>query len=253
MKNIIWDLSGTLFKPQIQNYNKEDIDNLSLLLYCWAGKKELNHNIEIIFKILDKFGTQVGPEDQIARISTGKPVPLIICKWLSGELTNKAAIKLILDQIKKESLNHEVKTKLSNLTKTFFNPYFLADCMWPIDSMVKILDKCNNSHKYNLYTLSNWDLESFDLFYKSEKAKPVFKNFKNQNITISAQTGYLKPQKEIYQYFIEKHKINPKESLFIDDQIENLEMAKEFGINTIHYKNNNSEDIELELKKNKII
>ena len=52
----------------------------------------------------------------------------------------------------------------------------------------------------------------------------------------SLETGSLKKQKG-FLMFIEKTKINPKESIFIDYSRENILKAKQFNFNTILYKN----------------
>ena len=54
-------------------------------------------------------------------------------------------------------------------------------------------------------------------------------------IFISAEMGLAKPDPKIYEMVIEKLGIAPKEILFIDDFIENIEAARKLGIQTIHF------------------
>lgn len=54
----------------------------------------------------------------------------------------------------------------------------------------------------------------------------------------SSDVGFAKPDKEIFKIALEKALAKPEECVFVDDQEENLEAAKELGFNTILFKNN---------------
>jgi putative hydrolase of the HAD superfamily len=45
-----------------------------------------------------------------------------------------------------------------------------------------------------------------------------------------------KPDTEIYTYVLQESRLDPRETLFIDDFIENIETASQLGIQTIHLK-----------------
>jgi HAD superfamily hydrolase (TIGR01509 family) len=62
---------------------------------------------------------------------------------------------------------------------------------------------------------------------------------------ISCKEKLMKPEKEIYDKLIEKYKINPKESIFIDDTKVNVESAKKLGFEAILF--TNSKDLKIEL------
>ena len=52
----------------------------------------------------------------------------------------------------------------------------------------------------------------------------------------SFEVGCRKPSHVIYEIALKKANVgNPEESLFIDDLIENIQAAKDFGINAIHF------------------
>jgi len=52
----------------------------------------------------------------------------------------------------------------------------------------------------------------------------------------SFEVGCRKPSHIIYEIALKKAKVcNPEESLFIDDLIENVQAAKDLGINAIHF------------------
>jgi len=54
---------------------------------------------------------------------------------------------------------------------------------------------------------------------------------------ISAELGMVKPDVRIYQYAIESLGVRPEEAVFVDDFIENIESARAFGLQTIHFRN----------------
>lgn len=56
-------------------------------------------------------------------------------------------------------------------------------------------------------------------------------------IVISAEEGYAKPDREIYAIAVKRLKSAPEACLFVDDLIENIEAAKAFGMEAIHYQN----------------
>ena len=52
-------------------------------------------------------------------------------------------------------------------------------------------------------------------------------------VFLSFEMNCKKPSKEIYEKVVEKISFNPKDILFIDDRQDNIDMAKEFGWNTL--------------------
>lgn len=53
------------------------------------------------------------------------------------------------------------------------------------------------------------------------------------DIIISAEINKIKPNIDFYEYMLEKYNIKPKELLFLDDNIKNIEGASKLGINVI--------------------
>ncbi len=53
----------------------------------------------------------------------------------------------------------------------------------------------------------------------------------------SGDEGIMKPDPGIYQIALERLSVKPKESVFVDDFIENVIGARELGIHAVHFKN----------------
>jgi putative hydrolase of the HAD superfamily len=56
-------------------------------------------------------------------------------------------------------------------------------------------------------------------------------------IFFSAEIHLMKPDPQIYQYATKAMKVLPKETIFVDDQPENVEAADRFGIHAICFQN----------------
>jgi len=57
-------------------------------------------------------------------------------------------------------------------------------------------------------------------------------------IIISAEEGFAKPDHTLYEIAISRLKTTAEECVFVDDLIVNIEAAQELGMETIHYKDN---------------
>jgi putative hydrolase of the HAD superfamily len=56
-----------------------------------------------------------------------------------------------------------------------------------------------------------------------------------EGAVISADTGYLKPEPEIYQHLLAKHKLQADETLFLDDVAGNVAGAQAVGIHALQF------------------
>ena len=85
---------------------------------------------------------------------------------------------------------------------------------------------------YPIYVLSNFPGDQYDKYEKHNSFLQIF-----DDKIISGHVGLAKPDAKIYQLAIDKFHLVPERSLFIDDKIENIEGAKQLGIQTIHLQN----------------
>lgn len=93
----------------------------------------------------------------------------------------------------------------------------------------------NLSKRFNLYLLSNTNsihergfIEIITDSYYTDLFEGLFmKQFYSHSI------GYRKPNKDCFQYVLSLCNLNPKTTLFIDDNMGHIEGAKRLGINVI--------------------
>ena len=99
---------------------------------------------------------------------------------------------------------------------------------------VKILTFLKKNY-YKSYVLSNWSAETFKGMTVDY---PFLTNF--DGMIISGEVKLIKPDPAIYDLAINRFNLIPKETIFIDDKIENIETAKNIGFNVIHLTNPNA-------------
>ncbi len=249
IKNVIWDLSGTLFRPQTTGMTSQEIADYSFVFLMWSGKKDRSRLDDICFQVLDQLGQQTGPKDQIIRLHTGKPLPGILCSYLAGTINSQEALEKTMELYQTwapKNLSQEDVQQVQRMLETFFNPQSLVICMKPIETAATLMLRTAN--KSPLYILSNWDNDSFIPFY-AKYGHTIIEPIDKKHIVISANTGYVKPQTGIYEYLLTTHKLNPRECLFIDDQEENVDAAQELGIAAWQFQENHAHDLEEYLKQ----
>jgi HAD superfamily hydrolase (TIGR01509 family) len=82
---------------------------------------------------------------------------------------------------------------------------------------------------YKTYILSNFDTQSFALLTALHPT--LFNLF--DGIMISGDVGLLKPEPAIYEKLLSTYNIDRTKAFFIDDQIVNVQAAKDVGIESM--------------------
>ncbi len=101
-----------------------------------------------------------------------------------------------------------------------------------IDETVAILKQLIDSNNYKVVALTNWSHETFPVALKKFEFLQWF-----EGIIVSGEEKTRKPFNDIYELTLSRFNIKAENSLFIDDNLRNVEAAKALGINTIHFKN----------------
>lgn len=102
----------------------------------------------------------------------------------------------------------------------------------PIDGTVTILKKLVSNPNYKILALTNWSAETFPVALKRFDFLHLF-----EGIVVSGTEKTRKPFLDIYQITLDRYQLDPKKSLFIDDNKRNIEAADKLGIQTIHFQN----------------
>ena len=94
---------------------------------------------------------------------------------------------------------------------------------------VNILEALNK--QYSIWLLSNTNPKHI----QDEIEKRYFFPSLVNGAVYSFDVGVRKPEKEIYEIAMQRANANPQECLFIDDLLENIQAAKQIGIEGIHF------------------
>jgi len=112
-----------------------------------------------------------------------------------------------------------------------------------IDGTVELLQKLKEKG-YGVYGLSNWSAETFPIIRREYE----FMNLLD-DIVISGEINMVKPEPEIFEYFLKKIGRTADECLFIDDSEANIIAAKKFGFDTVRFKSPEQLKLELETRQ----
>ena len=87
---------------------------------------------------------------------------------------------------------------------------------------------------YNIYYLSNWSRWGVEILRENNKLD--FLSLFDGGL-FSYEVGVKKPDRKIYDTFLKKFKINPKEAIFVDNKKKNIDAAEKFGIKGVLFSN----------------
>jgi len=200
-------------------------EKLHRKLYEVLNKEEIAKKLSI--KSCNKYGI---------KDPNGSILPSVMCTWLEGTIpceTIKTTVSQTVDMHPEWFTCRSEQHMVQSLTQLIFTPEKFSRIMKLNKNAIKFVKECKIKG-HQLYVLSNWDKESFALLQK--KYSDTFALF--DGIIISGEHCCTKPNKTIYEKLLKQYKLKPKECIFIDDQLENLAVARKFGISTIHCKQN---------------
>ncbi len=111
----------------------------------------------------------------------------------------------------------------------------------PIAGTVEILKQFVSSQDYKVYALTNWSAETFPIAQSRYEFLSWF-----EGIVVSGTEKCIKPHPEIYQILFERYRLDPAESIFIDDNADNVAGSEALGMKAIKF--SNPEQLEKDLQ-----
>ena len=100
----------------------------------------------------------------------------------------------------------------------------------PIQGTVDILREITDNKTIKTYALTNWSAETFPVALSRYDFLHWF-----DGRLVSGEEKTRKPFPEIYQRLIHKFSIDPKTSLYVDDNARNLGPAADLGMYAVHF------------------
>ena len=105
---------------------------------------------------------------------------------------------------------------------------------------VAVLRKLEHS-EYELFGLTNWSAETFPYALENYDFFKIFK----EKIVVSGTEKLIKPDPTIWNVLLEWYQLKAEESVFIDDNAKNIEVAKSLGFICVHIKEDTNLEKEL--------
>ena len=99
-----------------------------------------------------------------------------------------------------------------------------------ITETVSVLDKLIKLNQHKIVALTNWSAETFPIALERYEFLHWF-----EGIVVSGVEKTRKPFKDIYDITLKRFNITPEHSVFIDDNLRNIEAANSLNINGIHF------------------
>lgn len=115
-----------------------------------------------------------------------------------------------------------------------------------IEGTKNILYQLKQSGQYKLYALTNWSDETFPIAWAMYPSLHWF-----DGIVVSGKEKMRKPAPAFFQLLLDRYNADAYTSLFIDDNIRNVQAAREFGIDSILFEN--PEQLKTALEKRSIL
>ncbi len=103
-----------------------------------------------------------------------------------------------------------------------------------IGETVDILRHLKYHTQYRLLALTNWSHQTFP------RALELF-DFLHwfEGVVVSGKEKLKKPDPALYQILFERYRLDPGQSLFVDDSLPNVEAAQALGMQAIHFQDPN--------------
>ncbi|MFC1841822.1 HAD-IA family hydrolase [Candidatus Dependentiae bacterium] len=230
--NIIFDIDGVLFKE-----NKLKIARKSgLLKLLWYLITHNKNPVKIGYEAFKKMHEAWGTDKKPALMYKKHPMPECIAQWMKGFISNKALLEQVdkffenLTKIQFFASEFE-KNIIKQTLKIILDESEIPKNTKPIEPMIKLVEHIKKSSNHNLFIISNYAKQASHFLIQQHKE--FFSLF--DDIIISANIGMMKPDAEIFHYFLDKHKAKAGQCIFIDDQEQNVKAAQILGIKSLLY------------------
>lgn len=223
IKSIIFDMEGVLFS--ISKFKQTKLILFTVIKYPSLIHTLLTKNIRYEFLTMLQ---QVPAHSQSQMMfNQNKQMPLILVDWMIGRNHNELLLSTI-KCISKSNYSTGEKALFCSIVKSLFIPENFILAAKPIKNIQKMA-YAFKSKGYDIYILSNWDAQSFPLLLK--KYQSFFNIFNGYLISGTEKIG--KPNLEFYKKLLEKYNLNPTESIFIDDEKQNVIAAQSLNIHGV--------------------
>jgi len=224
--NIVFDLGGVIVKARYAQVAYQ-AGFAKFIAYFAIYQKNPR---QLLWRVLNEIDIpDVDANLKHACDEHGTPLPKGLIHWLAGISTGPEIIQKVEELFDgNEDYSGIEKAVIRGMIKASFDPALFKYTRSLYQDGLDVVHKCkDNGHK--IFVLSNLDRDSYE---ELKKMIPGFFDLFD-GVVISAEAGLVKPDQEIYRHLLSTYNLNPAETVFIDDQQENLDAAQDIGIHPI--------------------
>ena len=143
------------------------------------------------------------------------------------EYWNRLDAGTITDDEVKQQVCARLPERLHELACKVYDNWYKN--LLPINGMYDLIDELKAKGK-KLYLLSNISNKFAENYSEVQHINDVFSKF--DGLVFSAPLGLVKPNREIFDYLLDKYGLEAQDCTFIDDNKDNIAAAESLGINT---------------------
>jgi putative hydrolase of the HAD superfamily len=173
----------------------------------------------------------------------------VLVRWAPREVVASLFEPAVHDRLMQESFQHadwlevdrgtldEASTSVRVAQRTGLPQASIAELLKrareslaPIPDSIALLRQVAGIEGMHLYGLSNMHGDTFRYLQSRFDFWSLF-----EGIVISGDIGMLKPDRDIFEHLTSRFKLNPAESVFIDDNLPNVLAARAHGLTGIHF------------------
>ena len=259
IKVIVSDLGFVVVEPHTLHLARE-LGISDCMGFILGGNTPQNLRELMYFVLTHAGGEQYEQDPELQmRDNVGNVVPQLFVEWQKGTMKTSHIRQLAHKSLKylrqQNFFTHKRDYAIvKRCIRATFTPHILANNMRPSKEGVKLLNLLAQEGKYDFYIFSNWDAESFEEFsHSSEVQEEVLKFFPLEHIMTSGMYGIAKPSREFFMFFLSSYNLKPEECLLIDDQEENIAMARNLNMHTLKWNKKRYKKIIKQLRQNNIL
>lgn len=130
----------------------------------------------------------------------------------------------------KEAINNIISRNITYIKEINLAFESWYDILKPIEESINILMSLKKNG-YKIYYLSNFHQLAFAEVTKKNSFFELF-----DGGVVSYEEKLIKPEEDIYKLVLDRYKLNPSETIFIDDTKVNVDAANSIGIKGILFK-----------------
>lgn len=177
--------------------------------------------INIDFQYTFEAFAKLGDTDILATLKKFKDLK-VFERYEAGEFTDPQFRQFLRSEFAKQATDMDIDMAWNALLKDI-----------PVQRIRRIQEL---KEKYNIYLLSNTNhihiQEVNNILYRSSGIQNLSLLF--DKVYLSYEMKLSKPHLEIYNFVLQEQQLNPTETVFIDDNKDNILGAQKAGLHTIH-------------------